>query len=243
MPLFEGVQLLMNRMAGMLTGLRGPFTAPLSLGAGERRYLCNQTMKALMAIGDWHLMRRRAYACSYRTRLERLTWLAPGIDVPADQLEAIQRAYAFKLHPSLTIDDDLLTFARDASRWLLDAFTDATSRCAARRFDSPRSAAEQYYALTTVDRARVAADNHWCIDTLARATVQARPEGGASIRQSIYAALPLLLSASHGDESAFAAAIDRLDDCLTAPWPADLTAANWDEARRRTAGAWLTLVH
>jgi hypothetical protein len=243
MPLFEGVQLLMNRMAGMLTGLRGPFTAPLSLGAGERRYLRNQTMKALMAIGDWHLMRRRAYACSYRTRLERLTWLAPGIDMPADQLEAIQRAYAFKLQPSLTIDDDLLILARDASRWLLDAFTDATSRCAARRFDNPRSAAEQYYALTTGDRARVAADNHWCIDTLARATVEARPEGGASIRQSIYAALPLLLSASHGDESAFAAAIDRLDDCLTEPWPADLTAANWDEARRRTAGAWLTLVH
>ena len=95
----ECIQLLMNRMAGLLTGLRGPFTAPAVLGAEERRYLRTQTMKALMALGDGYLLGWQAYACSYQTRLERLTWLAPGARLDADQLGAIQAAYEFKLHP------------------------------------------------------------------------------------------------------------------------------------------------
>jgi len=239
----EAVLLLMNRMAGLLTGLRGPFTAPSPLGAEERRYLRNQTMKALMALGDAPLILHGAYACSYRTRLERLTWLAPGLGLDADRLAAIQDAYAFKLHPTRAQSGDLLDLAARASKWLLDAFIDATARVVPGRVAGAPDAARAYYDLMTSNSGVISADNVWCLDALARAAVPARQEPSGSIRQSIYAALPLLLAASHGDGLAFDAALDRLDHCLMPPWPTGLTAANWDAARQRTAHAWLTLVH
>jgi hypothetical protein len=243
LPPIESVQLLMNRMAGLLTGLRGPFTAPAPLGPDEHRYLRTQTMKALMALGDAALMAHGAYACSYRRRLERLTWLAPGLRMDADQLGAIQDAYAFKLHPSAAPPADLVALAGRTSEWLLDAFTAATRRIVPQHVTDAPSAARAYYDLMTSNAGAISADNMWCLDALARGAVAARPQPTASIRQSIYTALPLLLAASHGDDTAFDEALVRLDDCFTPPWPAGLTADNWDAARRRTADAWLTLVH
>jgi hypothetical protein len=243
MPPIEAVLLLMNRMAGLITGLRGPFTSPSPLGPDERRYLRNQTMKALMALGDAPLMLHGAYACSYQTRLERLTWLASGLGLEPAQLAAIQDAYAFKLHPTPLHSGDLVALAARTSRWLLDAFTAATARIAPGRITDALGAARAYYDLMTSNSGAVSADNHWCLEMLARGDVPARPQPSGSVRQSIYAALPLLLAASHGDRTAFDAALDRLDDCLTPPWPSGLTAANWDAARQRTAHAWLTLVH
>jgi hypothetical protein len=243
MPPIEAVVLLMNRMAGLITGLRGPFTSPSPLGSDERRYLRNQTMKALMALGDAALMLHGAYACSYQTRLERLTWLAPGLGIEGEQLSAIQDAYAFKLHPTRTHAGDLVTLAARTSRWLLEAFTAATAQVAPGHVIDALGAARAYYDLMTSNPGAVSADNSWCLDMLARGDVPALPQPTGSVRQSIYAALPLLLAASHGDRTAFDAALDRLDDCLTPPWPSGLTAANWDAARQRTAHAWLTLVH
>ena len=134
----------------------------------------------------------------------------------------------------------LVALAARTSRWLLEAFTAATARLVARQVGDPVGAARASYALMTANAPAVFADNLWCVRML---TDAARPEPQGSVRQAIYAALPLLLAAAHGDRSAFEEAQARLDPCLSPPWPTGLTAANWDVARRKTADAWLTLVH
>jgi hypothetical protein len=241
LPLFEGVQLLFNRMGGLLTGLgrrsaeRGPRAA---------RYLENQTMKALMALGDWHLIRARAYDVSYRKRHERFSWLAAGLGVAADQRDAIGAAYQFKIHPESVAAADLDALARETVRWMVEAAIDGVAAITGRPVKTASEAAAAYYEATTSDPRAVDADNAFSIRTLAGddvVQVAAPPTG--SVRQTIYASIPLVASAWTGDREGFAVATERLASCLTPPWPTDLTPGNWEVVRGRLAHAWLTLVH
>jgi hypothetical protein len=241
LPLFEGVQLLFNRMGGLLTGLgrrsaeRGPRAA---------RYLENQTMKALMALGDWHLIRARAYDVSYRRRHERFSWLAPGMGVTGDQRDAIGVAYQFKIHPESVTTADLDGLARETVRWMVEAAIDGVAAITGRPVKTASEAALAYYEATTADPRAVDADNAFSIRTLAGDdVVQVAAPPAGSVRQTIYASIPLVASAWTGDREGFAVATERLATCLTPPWPADLTPGNWEVVRGRLAHAWLTLVH
>ena len=241
LPRFEGVQLLFNRLAGLLTGLGGN---DAGRGALAHRYLVNQTMKALLALGDWHLIRIRAYDASYRRRQQRFSWLASGLGVTAEQRDAIDLGYQFKLYPESVRVPDVDRLAKQAIDWLLDAAVRGVAEVTGRRVTSPREAADAYYTLTTADRSAVSADNVFSARTLATDTiVQVTGAPEASVRQTIYASIPLVAAAWTGDEDGFATASSRLARCLTPPWPSTLTPANWEIVRGRLAHAWLTLVH
>ena len=240
-PIFEGVQLLFNRLGGLLTGLgceakrRGP---------RAHRYLVNQTMKALIALGDWHLLRHCAYDVSYARRQARFTWLASGLGISAPQRDAIHTAYQFKLYPDSVTTGDVDTLAREAARWLVEATVAGVSQLTGRSIATPSEAASAYYSMTTRDRRAVAADNAFSSRTLASdGIVRVVDTPDASVRQTIYASIPLIAAAWTGDGEGFRVATSRLSECLTPPWPDDFTPANWEVVRGRLAHAWLTLVH
>jgi hypothetical protein len=242
-PLFEGVQLLFNRLAGVLTALPWPGT-PAPEGETDRRYLINQVMKALMALGDWHLLRHRAYACSYAVRATRVAWLADGWALPADQRAAIEMAYAYKLHPDDVSVPSPVTLGHQTAAWLVSAIVRAVETVTHRPIRDVVDAADAYYAATTINRASVDADNAFARDTLAdRAETRVRENGDRSVRQTIYASFPRLAAAAAGDAAAFAATARDLQQCFTETWPAELDAEAWDRTRRRVSDIWLTLVH
>lgn len=235
-PPFEGLQLLFNRLAGLLTGLGGQ---------KADQYLTNQSQKALIALGDWHLLGAGAYDSSYRRRRERLRWLGHGLGLSVLQRDAIDRAYAWKVHPDEVDTRDAAADARATAAWLVDATVAAAGPVTRLPCTTPVEAAAAYYLATTGDQAWVRSDNAFAADTLGAAaaatTVAARPDG--SVRQHIYASLLLVGAAVRGDARAFADAGRRLRGCLTGAWPAELTPENWELVRRQLAGAWLALVH
>jgi len=98
-PIYEAIKLLLNRSAGLLTGLRGEFFAGKEPAIEQRRYLTNQIVKALIAIGDWHLLRWECYDTSYRLRAARLQSLATGAGLPSELVRKIVWAYQFKCLP------------------------------------------------------------------------------------------------------------------------------------------------
>jgi hypothetical protein len=238
-PPLDGMHLVFNRLGGLLSGLgsvppRGP---------RAERYLVSQTMKALMALGDWHLLRAQAYDVSYRKRQERFTWLSPGLQLPDGQSDAIATAYQFKLYPDSVRVPDVIGLARDAADWLVAASIRGMSDITGDPMATAADAAAAYYDLTTGDAAAVAHDNARSERTLAGdEVVQVQAPAAASVRQTIYAAIPLVASAWIGDAVGFRIAVDRLSACLTPPWPGDLTPANWELVRGRLAHAWLRLV-
>ena len=99
LPTYEAVKLLLNRTAGLLTGLRGDFLDQPTLSVKQHRYLSNQIAKALMALGDWHLIRWQGYDSSYLVRRERFAALAPGAGLDPEAVRRITEAYAFKCAP------------------------------------------------------------------------------------------------------------------------------------------------
>lgn len=251
-PLFEGLLLLYNRLGGLLSGLGQPTqraneavprTAGRTFRSGHETYLLNQIMKARMALGDWHLIRARAYDVSYATRRERFSWLAGGLPLDADGRRAVADGYTFKLHPDLAHIEDLDAAARETMRWLTSAIVSATGQISRRPVETAADAADRFGSLLGQDERARCADNQAATETLSGrngAHVLARPAG--SVRHAIYAAFPLLAAALDGDAAAFARAGDRLDGCLTAPWPRELTADHWNQVRQRATDAWLALV-
>jgi hypothetical protein len=222
-PVFEGVQLLCNRIAGLLTGLRGRFLAGGTPTPDERRYLTNQHMKALMALGDWCLIRAGGYDTSYRTRLTRFTWLAPGLGLAPALVHAVQGAYEFKLRPEYGAADDTVGAVFECAPWLLDALETAVGLFVRHDASLPLECAmARYYS----------------------ATVGASEDPAVLARQSIYAAIPLLFAAAaRRDDRLLAGAIARLPPSLQVPDAAAFTPETWEAVRDVTASAWLSLVH
>ncbi len=234
-PLFEGLLLLYSRLGGLLSGLGRP--------RATDAYLRNQIMKGRMALGDWHLIRARAYDTSYATRRERFGWLAGGLALDADERRAIIDGYTFKLHPDDVATSDLDASARATMRWLTSAIVSATSEVSRRPVLTPADAADRFGHLLAQDERARGADNRAATHALAGrdgAQVLVHPMG--SVRHAIYAAFPLLAAALDGDAAAFAHAGDRLEGCLTAPWPRQLTTDHWNQVRQRATEAWLALV-
>jgi len=236
-PLFEGVQLLFNRMAGILTALGR------TRGGSAAEYLDHQVMKALIAIGDWYLLRAQAYAVSYRVRRQRFAWLAPGLGIERHQRELIDAAYGEKIVPT-TPGLSRCTGVDEVLAWLLGSAVQAVSAVANQRVVTPLEAASTYYRFTTCDAAAVQADNAFAALTFAghgRIRVKQPPAG--SVRQTIYAAIPLVAAGSCGDHAAFERAATDLNGCLSPACPTDLTQTNWQILNDQLADAWLTMVH
>ena len=241
LPLFEGLLLLYNRLGGLLTGLGWPHDREHESG---RSYLLNQTMKALMALGDWHLIRHRAYDVSYRTRAERFSWLASGLEMTEDQVGAIRRGYLFKLHPDRVAIHDLPHLATRTLRGLIDTIIDATSQVTRRAVGSVDEAALLFADLMSGSPTEIEGDNAFARGQLEDdAIVRVLPLPKAPVRATIYGVFPEIAAARLGDSAAFRRACERLEACLTPPWPRDLSTDNWELVRGRVAHAWLALVH
>lgn len=98
-PLSEGIQLLLNRCAGLLLGLPAHVLSNATLTEQEREFLHIQAIKALMAIGDWYLLNWQAYAASYAIRRRRFALLASAAGLPKHLQTLVDYAYALKLSP------------------------------------------------------------------------------------------------------------------------------------------------
>lgn len=240
-PPVEGLQLLYNRLGGLLTGLHWPGRTS---GRGSvDGYLLNQVMKARIALGDWRLLRHGAYDVSYRKRHERFAWLAPSFALGDDERTGILEGYLYKIHPDRVTVGDLPASAMQTAAWLVAAIVNATGDLTRRPVEDATDAAGLYRDILNVGRDAVGADNAHAASRLqGDALVRVRPDTSEWVRSAIYASFPLVARAAAGDERAFANACDRLDECLTPPWPRELTPDNWEIVRRRVAHAWLALV-
>lgn len=107
MPLWEGIALLFNRIAGLISGFpRVLESLPDSIG-DKRSYQANQVCKALVACGDLFVIINRQYHCNYRERGRRFELLDPA-ELSATEKEQISFAYRYKLDPRLDDQDRLM---------------------------------------------------------------------------------------------------------------------------------------
>jgi hypothetical protein len=110
----EGVRLLVNRAAGLLTA-----TLPSTTDHARRI----QASKALLAVGDAHLLAAGAFAPSQRERWDQLRrLLAEGLAAPAlDSLDPwLTWAFQFKVDPGSVEARDAEAAWRAAARAVLD---------------------------------------------------------------------------------------------------------------------------
>jgi hypothetical protein len=98
-PMWEGYQLLLNRIAGLLIGLKPHLLVSQDWPEEDSRFLVNQMCKAGMAIGDFRLLSLGDYCSSYQQRLHRLASLQRGLEISAAEMVLLERAYRFKLAP------------------------------------------------------------------------------------------------------------------------------------------------
>jgi hypothetical protein len=237
MPREEALTLLLNRTAGLLSGLDVDVEKD-ALAASDPRYLRNQITKALVAVGDWHLVRWGAYDSSYRVRAQRFAELAEGALLDASLAGDVQAAYRRKLRPDYS--GDPVADLPSCSSALVDHITAAITTVIDRRATCPRRAALAY--ARPVDDPAVDADNR---------RLRARPPvariarqhtaPGVSLRRVLYAGLPLLARAAHdGPES--------VDEALEVLEPAfDLRHGSgwgcWNRTRAVVIDAWFAMVH
>jgi hypothetical protein len=175
-------------------------------------------------------------------RRSRFAWLAPGLQLESRQRALIDAAYQFKTFPD-DVALDIPAHLACVLSWLTDAAVAAVATVAEQRVATPIDASRTYFELTTRDREAVAADNAFITQTFAEhATIRVRPSA-ASVRQSIYSAIPLVAAGSAGDRDAFAVAVSHLNGCLSPACPEHLTDANWQIVNNQLVDAWLTMVH
>jgi hypothetical protein len=245
-PPAEFVRLLLNRAAGVLSGLQVSTEGEICAIPGRTDYLTNQIVKLLIAIGDWHLHHWRAYTCSYRRRADRFQHLAPGAGLRAPLVAAVGRAYAFKCAPTtdgggfdLGLLRGILPDFRAAFLESVNAMTSAHTR------DFNRVLAN-YLAHFSADPGATVADNRRCLaHSFLRTRTVEGAEGAASIHHTVMAAVPELLDALRGDNSPGALVSTRaiLAPVFNLPALGGGDAAAWDRHRELVVTAWFAVCH
>ena len=234
----DALILLLNRIGGLLSGLNGRMLCGLPAADREKRYLFNQVVKALVAVGDTYLVEWHAYDASYRARRERFSCLATGAGVPAAVRDAIDSAYRLKVYPDYDELPDPACAAVSAGPLVLERLCVVAAATLGRPIDSIRPTSE---ALRSVSGEWVAVDNarllereeiaEWCAQDV---------DPRQSIRQAIYAALPLLLAAvSVSDfDPACPLALPSIGEGLRMD-----TESTWESGRAALVSAWLAMNH
>ena len=248
-PVYEAVKLLLNRSAGLLTGLRGEFIAGAKPTPEQQRYLTNQNTKALMAIGDWHLIRWEGYDSSYSLRSERLQSLGPGAGLRPELVGKIVAAYWFKCRPDYDefIGQNLLHtvagFYPDLELAIIQSINLQTESHAK---DLSRSMTV-YLDSMSADPGWVAADNARCLSQPGlKAILKQGFPPNRSLRHLVYSALPFLVAAAIDPvraETFFAEALARLETCLRVPATRGFTPHNWEAVRALAVKAWFAICH
>jgi hypothetical protein len=235
-PLVDALQLLLNRTAGLLTGLR----REPSPTEPARRYLLNQCVKASIAIGDSWLVAWQAYDASYLVRGRRFRSLASGAGVEPALVDRVADAYAMKLAPDYESPRDPYAEVLDLAPALIGRITQVIDACSGRNAASLEDALDHYVAMPLVPD--LAADNQRVMQCEAVATLVRDVPSDHSVRQLVYAVLPLVLRAATASSPACRPADWRPAHWLSLPERVDGWAA-WESMRGRVVDAWFGLVH
>lgn len=235
-PAIEGLQLLLNRTAGLLSGMTN-WSSAAPLDWRQHCYLVNQYVKAAVALGDTYLLAWRGYDSSYLARARRFRSLAPGAGLPPALVEMVAQAYVLKVAP----DYRAVTDARALVRQLIPELTQRIPVVVASCGGKGGSLVEAMTSyLDLVAGGDAAADNAHLLGHPAVASIAGGAAHG-SLRAAIYSALPFVLSAA--DRS--------MPACATSSWPSapfvQLPEAvdwhGWEQLRERTIAAWFAAIH
>jgi hypothetical protein len=242
MPPYEIVKLLLNRSAGLLSGLTGEPLQGAAPTADAARYRINQAAKALMAVGDWHLLRWEGFDSSYRLRSARFAALAPGVGLPAEQVDAIVAAYAFKCRPDYRRVTDEFGGIHALQPALLEALVGAVNFQVEAHAHTVTEVMDLYLTEMSADTGWVKADNsrvgaHPLLAPLLRAD---RPVA-LSLRHLVLAAVPELLSGLTGSRASSARATRaRLEPSLRLP---PIGSDDWEVMRSLVIRLWFAICH
>ena len=183
LPPWEGVQLLLNRMAGLLSGfaLRGE---PALVERVGPQYFRNQVVKVLVACGDALIVQEGAYRHRYAERREILRLWDRGGNLPPwlgrEATARMDQAYGEKLAPGSAPWPDDVGLMVEILPTLERIFLHCLARYLRREVSSLASAADAYL------------DTHR-LGWLGRAIAVLRPAAGVPQRHIVYASLPLIL--------------------------------------------------
>jgi hypothetical protein len=189
----DALILLINRTAGVLSGLSAHLLSGGAADERARRYLFNQIVKALVAVGDTYLVEWHAYDASYRARRERFACLAPGAGVLDDVRDAVDAAYRLKVVPDYDELPNPANAALAASPLVLDRLRRVAGTTLGKSFNDLQQATDALYG---VGGDWIAADNARLVARPDIARVLAPGAAERSIRQALYAAMPSLLAAT-----------------------------------------------
>ena len=191
-PSEDGLRLLLNRIGGLLSGMDASMFGGQPPGERATRYLCNQVVKALVAVGDVHLIEWHAYDPSYRVRRDRFVSLAEGAGVEPAVTAAVDVAYGLKVQPDYSQIPDPVRAAIDAAPLMLRTL----ERVAGQAWQAPVHTVEAVITGLTGDTgAWIGADNARLLAREAIGRLAGRAiADGRSIRHTLYAALTVLLA-------------------------------------------------
>jgi hypothetical protein len=247
LPIYEAVKLLLNRSAGLLTGLRGAFLAGAAPDAAQRRYLANQIAKAWMAIGDWHLIRWQGYDASYRRRGVRFAALAPGAGIPAAVTRPVTQAYQFKCQPDYALFAQSLEEIQKLRPHLELSLVHAVNLMAEGYARNLPDAMTLYLRTMSADTAWVEADNIRCRSVPeARSWLQPETPDGVSLRHLVCSVLPFLNVAALDPARAGCAigeVLTRLQPAFRLPAVSGGDPTAWETLRAFVVQAWFALCH
>ncbi|HSB70228.1 MAG TPA: nucleotidyltransferase domain-containing protein [Candidatus Methylomirabilis sp.] len=181
-PPWEGVQLLLNRMAGLLGGFRLRESPP-GVEPREPQYFRNQVVKALLACSDALIAQAGEYRHRYVDRREifrrwarggKAVWLEPEVATRIDE------AYGEKLEPGSA------PWANDVALMVgsLPALEQVFLRCLSRYLNRGVSRVEEVAECYL---------RHHRVGRLASLLSRVKPCAGVVPRHVVYACLPLVL--------------------------------------------------
>ena len=242
-PVFEGVQLLLNRTAGILTGFQWGFDGKSETTGQQERYLANQISKALMSIGDWNLIRWHAYDASYRIRMHRFESLAKADGLPPGLICRVCAAYRFKLSADYSLFPDVIGAVRELYPDMQRAIVDSCEALTGLAGRDISSATKNFLEFMS-GNPNCHSDNLYCSNL-----PELKPclrKGDVSIRYVIYSALPLILGAvvdpSRRPELFFEA-VRRLQLRFNVSTPGLLDVGSLEQLRSQVISWWFALIH
>ena len=242
-PVFEGLQLLLNRTAGILTGFQCGFDGKSEIAGAQKPYLANQISKALMSIGDWNLIRWNAYDASYRIRMHRFESLARADGLPPDLICRVCGAYRFKLSADYSLFPNVIGAVRELYPDMQRAIVDSCEALTGRAGRDISSATENFLEFMSGDP-NCYSDNLYCSNL-----PELKPclrNGDVSIRYVVYSALPLILGAvldSSRQPELFFEAVRRLQLRFDVFTPGLLDGGFLEQLRSKVINWWFALIH
>ncbi len=217
----DTVRLLLNRTAGLLSGINGKFLGDDPGSADEQRYRTNQMVKAWIAVGDAYLIQWNGYDSSYMRRKERFVSLASGAGLESKLIDCVASSYDFKCLPDYAAFTCGLQEMVELFYTLEKMITVWIVRMTGEAFTDLAGAMSSYLKHYRQERDKV------------------------SFKHQVYAALPLLLSGvvEARAASAYQQVRKQLKEEFNSPDEEPYTNDGWERLRADVVAAWFAVCH